>query len=91
MIMDDPKLLLGKAIKLLQAVDDCLVVDCIRINDIELNPFEAGLVYELREFVKENRQFKQDYERWLFEKQRSTQECLDSVKRKKRRVMESKG
>jgi hypothetical protein len=79
----DAEFLLGEAVTLLKALDDHLVVDCLRLNNIELDPALEALVYQAREFVRSHAQFGNDYVEWeRIRERRSTQEYLDWIKSK---------
>lgn len=83
--MNDAEFLLGEAVKLLRDVDDYLITDCIRLHDIELDPFYEGIVFNLRQFVKTHEQFGKDFEQWeRIKGRRSLQDYLDFVKNRRK-------
>ena len=84
--MNELELLAAKALRLLKEVDEVLVVDVIRLNDIELSIFEQGLIYELQSLYKENADLIRRYERQKFANAKSTDEYLQEVKQKKRKA-----
>jgi hypothetical protein len=82
--MNEFEILAGRALRLLKEVDQVLVVDVIRLNDIELSMFEEGLVHEIQSLHKEHSELIRRYEQNIFLNNKGVQGYLDEVKQKRR-------
>jgi hypothetical protein len=82
--MNEFEILAGRALRLLKEVDQVLVVDVIRLNDIELSMFEEGLVNEIQSLHKEHSELIRRYEQNIFLNNKGVQGYLDEVKQKRR-------